>query len=83
MSKIYNDFFALVDYVDSIAVSTSCPMVGIKTPDSIEAQMFKLRRADNGAAILVTDLDGNLIEPICRFGRYLLAKGYSPNTALA
>ena len=81
--KIRSDRFRCIDYVDSIAVSTSCPMVGIKNPDSIEAQMFKLRRADNGAAILVTDLDGNLIEPICRFGRYLLAKGYSPNTALA
>ena len=45
--------------------------------------MFKLTSSANGGTILVTDLDGNPVEPICRFAAYLLAKAYSPNTALA
>ncbi len=45
--------------------------------------MFKLTGSVSGGTILVTDLDGNPVEPICRFAAYLLAKAYSPNTALA
>lgn len=58
-------------------------MLSSITPEPLEALMFKLRSTGNGATILVTDLDGDPVEPICRFADYLGAKAYSPNTALA
>ncbi|AOX21581.1 transposase (plasmid) [Kozakia baliensis] len=45
--------------------------------------MFKLASAVKVGTILVTDLDKNPVLPICDFSNHLLAKAYSPNTALA
>ena len=81
--KVGRDLLALVDYVDSMPTVAFCPMLAATTRKITEAQMFKLRSADGGATILVTDMDGNAVDPICRFVGYLGAKAYSPNTALA
>jgi integrase len=81
--KICSDLLALVDYVDSTPAAAFCHMLDGMTPESLEALMFKLTGSVSGGTILVTDLDGNPVEPICRFAAYLLAKAYSPNTALA
>ena len=81
--KVGRDFLALVDYVDSMPTVAFCPMLAVITRKIAEAQMFKLRSADGGATILVTDIDGNAVDPICSFVGYLGAKAYSPNTALA
>src|SRR3989338_2917322 len=75
--------FRAVVYVDSIPTVAFCPMLAATTRKITEAQMFKLRSADGGATILVTDMDGNAVDPICSFVGYLGAKAYSPNTALA
>jgi len=45
--------------------------------------MFKLVINPDVGSILVADADGNPVVPICRFADYLLARAYSPNTALA
>lgn len=81
--KVGRDLLALVDYVDSMPTVAFCPMLAVITRKIAEAQMFKLRSADGGATILVTDIDGNAVDPICSFVGYLGAKAYSPNTALA
>ena len=81
--KVRCDLLALVDYVDSTPAAAFCHMLDGMTPESLEALMFKLTGSVSGGTILVTDLDGNPVEPICRFAAYLLAKAYSPNTALA
>jgi integrase len=81
--KVRSDLLALVDYVDSMPTVAFCPMLTVTTHKTIEAQMFKLTGADGGATILVTDMDGNAVDPICSFVGYLGAKAYSPNTALA
>lgn len=83
MPKVGRDLLALVDYVDSMPTVAFCPMLTVTTHKTIEAQMFKLTSADGGATILVTDMDGNAVDPICSFAGYLGAKAYSPNTALA
>lgn len=81
--KVGCDLLALVYYVDSTPAAAFCPMLDGITPESLEALMFKLTASANGGTILVTDLKGNPVDPICRFAAYLLAKAYSPNTALA
>ena len=81
--KVRSNLLALVDYVDSMPTVAFCPMLTVTTHKTIEAQMFKLTSADGGATILVTDMDGNAVDPICSFVGYLGAKAYSPNTALA
>ena len=81
--EIGRDLLAGIDYVDSMPTVAFCPMLAATTRKITEAQMFKLRSADGGATILVTDMDGNAVDPICSFVGYLGAKAYSPNTALA
>ena len=81
--KVRSDLLALVDYVDSMPPVAFCPMLAVTSRRITEAHMFKLRSADGGTTILVTDMDGNVVEPICSFVGYLGAKAYSPNTALA
>ena len=81
--EVGRDLLAMVDYVDSMPTVAFCPMLAVITRKIAEAQMFKLRSADGGATILVTDIDGNAVDPICSFVGYLGAKAYSPNTALA
>jgi integrase len=81
--KVRSYRFRGVDYVDSMPTVAFCPMLTVTTHKTIEAQMFKLTGADGGATILVTDMDGNAVDPICSFVGYLGAKAYSPNTALA
>lgn len=81
--EVGRDLLALVDYMDSMPTVAFCPMLAVITRKIAEAQMFKLRSADSGATILVTDIDGNAVDPICSFVGYLGAKAYSPNTALA
>lgn len=81
--EVGRDLLALVDYVDSTPAAAFCLMLDGITRESLEALMFKLTSSADGGTILVTDLDGNPVEPICRFAAYLLAKAYSPNTALA
>ena len=81
--KIRSDRFRCINYVDSMPTVAFCPMLAATTRKITEAQMFKLRSADGGATILVTDMDGNAVDPICSFVGYLGAKAYSPNTALA
>jgi integrase/recombinase XerD len=83
MPEVRSDLLAGIDYVDSMPTVAFCPMLALTTRKNTEAQMFKLRSADGGATILVTDMDGNAVDPICRFVGYLGAKAYSPNTALA
>ena len=72
--KVRCDLLALVDYVDSMPTVAFCPMLAATTRKITEAQMFKLRSADGGATILVTDMDGNAVDPICSFVGYLGAK---------
>ena len=81
--EVSRDLLAGIDYVDSMPAVAFCPKLAVMTPKITEAQMFKLRSADGGATILVTDMDGNAVDPICSFVGYLGAKAYSPNTALA
>ena len=81
--EVRRDLLAGIDYVDSMPTVAFCPMLAATTRKITEAQMFKLRSADGGATILVTDMDGNAVDPICSFVGYLGAKAYSPNTALA
>jgi len=81
--EVSRDLLAGIDYVDSMPTVAFCLMLTVTTYKTIEAQMFKLTSADGGATILVTDMDGNAVDPICSFVGYLGAKAYSPNTALA
>ncbi|WP_305249806.1 tyrosine-type recombinase/integrase [Pseudotabrizicola sp.] len=83
VAKVRRMGFRAVIYVDSMPTVAFCPMLAATTRKITEAQMFKLRSADGGATILVTDMDGNAVDPICSFVGYLGAKAYSPNTALA
>lgn len=83
MPEVRKDKFRGIDYVDSMPAAAFCGMLAVTSQKITEAQMFKLRSADGGASIHVIDLDGNVVDPICRFAAYLEAKAYSPNTSLA
>ncbi|MEF3045748.1 hypothetical protein, partial [Pseudotabrizicola sp. L79] len=56
--EVGRDLLALVDYVDSMPPVAFCPMLAVTSRRITEAHMFKLRSADGGTTILVTDMDG-------------------------